>query len=329
MQSTGDIFLNDPVLYEQAIEPWNVICRPQNAGDFRYRMQYMTLSSIVIYREQFSLASNVMGALPEGMFAMAVPISTGKSTNYWKHPLHIYGLPAMFSGMVDVEFDNQQTQIIILIDKSLLRGYLRLDKYDHLADALNVKHVLPCNSKRIRNFSYMLQRLLGFALITLDAFDTQANVTSIEEDLLEQLDTLIQCSDGKQVAVRLPNRRRVVNLTLEYINDTGYTFLTIPEITNAVGVSQRTLEYAFQDEFGLTPLDFLRLKRMHAARRKLLAASKEEVKIGDVCKQLGFYNPGRFSVKYKQLFGESPSETLRTRPRSVSSVPKCVFNNHN
>ena len=58
------------------------------------------------------------------------------------------------------------------------------------------------------------------------------------------------------------------------------------------------------------------LHRMRTVHRRLRDADPHLTRVTDIAVQHGFYELGHFSVKYRQIFGESPSETLRGR-RSV------------
>ena len=85
-------------------------------------------------------------------------------------------------------------------------------------------------------------------------------------------------------------------------------------------VSHSTLEAAFKSVTRLTPQVFLRLRRLNRARAALLSADPLRERVTDVATQMGFTELGRFAVRYRELFGESPSETLRRGPCGSVSV---------
>ena len=62
----------------------------------------------------------------------------------------------------------------------------------------------------------------------------------------------------------------------------------------------------------------LRLQRVHA---ELAANSPESVTVTMVAGRWGFVHLGRFASQYRQLFGETPSETLRARGQSAYPTP--------
>lgn len=90
-------------------------------------------------------------------------------------------------------------------------------------------------------------------------------------------------------------------------------------LCQALGTSQRALAYAFQEVLGLSPLAWLRVIRLNAVRRDLRRLARQTVptdSIYDVATRHGFWHFGRFSVEYRQHFGERPTDTLRSLAKS-------------
>ena len=87
------------------------------------------------------------------------------------------------------------------------------------------------------------------------------------------------------------------------------------------GVAERTLRAACEEHLGMGPIRFLALRRMHLVRRALLHAHPSEATVTRIATDQGFWELGRFSVAYRALFGESPSETLR---RPAEKIAICL-----
>ncbi len=87
--------------------------------------------------------------------------------------------------------------------------------------------------------------------------------------------------------------------------------LSVRHVAAALGVSERTLQWAFQRHFGLAIMTFVRQRRLEQANRKLLAADVDAMTVTTVAMDSGFQHLGRFSSAYRQCFGEYPSESLR------------------
>jgi AraC-like DNA-binding protein len=87
--------------------------------------------------------------------------------------------------------------------------------------------------------------------------------------------------------------------------------LYIPDICNAIKVSDRTLRMCCQEHLGMSPKRYLLLRRMVFVRRALRAAGPDAATVTDVATRYGFWQLGRFAVDYRSLFGEAPSATLQ------------------
>ncbi|MFE8595897.1 AraC family transcriptional regulator [Archangium violaceum] len=85
--------------------------------------------------------------------------------------------------------------------------------------------------------------------------------------------------------------------------------IALADIVAAAGVPERSLRAAFIAARGMPPVAFLRRRRFEIARQTLLAGAPGTTVTGVVA-SLGFVSGGRFSVEYKKLFAESPSDTL-------------------
>jgi len=89
--------------------------------------------------------------------------------------------------------------------------------------------------------------------------------------------------------------------------------LHIAEICAALGVSERLLRALCAEHLGMGPIAYDRLRRMSLVRRTLRHGDGIGEMVSTVAQRFGFRSSGRFSLKYRETFGESPSATLRRR----------------
>jgi AraC-like DNA-binding protein len=90
--------------------------------------------------------------------------------------------------------------------------------------------------------------------------------------------------------------------------------LFVSDLCRVAKVSERTLEYAFKEVMGLTPMTYLVRLRLHQVRQALLAATRGSTTVSAEALNWGFWHFGDFSRAYKECFGELPSDTLRRQP---------------
>lgn len=88
--------------------------------------------------------------------------------------------------------------------------------------------------------------------------------------------------------------------------------VTVTDMARALRISVRQLQYVFASHFGATPTEILRDIRLANARRLLNAmTSNTATTIAEAAYACGFSHLSRFSIAYRERFGESPSETVR------------------
>ena len=88
----------------------------------------------------------------------------------------------------------------------------------------------------------------------------------------------------------------------------------LSELCAAANVSERTLQNAFNNIMGMSPLTYLHRLRLHRARDELRKSESSSTTVTDVAMNWGFWQFGEFSRAYKNCFGELPSKTLKRNP---------------
>jgi AraC-like DNA-binding protein len=113
-------------------------------------------------------------------------------------------------------------------------------------------------------------------------------------------DAAQRAADLAEAQVRLVEDWMEANLTKP---------LGVDDLAAMANVSARSLQLAFRRLRGCSPMQALMQRRLAFARR-LLEHAGPGVNVTSVAMDLGFFNLGRFSVRYRNAFGEAPSATL-------------------
>lgn len=105
-----------------------------------------------------------------------------------------------------------------------------------------------------------------------------------------------------------------VRIELEKVCEWARAHLTQPisltEMERMSGLSARVLQYSFKKSLGLSPKEWLRKQRLHAARSVLLNPN-DNITLTSLAYDFCFSSPSEFSQYYKQEFGELPSKTIK------------------
>jgi AraC-like DNA-binding protein len=103
----------------------------------------------------------------------------------------------------------------------------------------------------------------------------------------------------------------------QYIEAHSEGPIRMAELARDLGVSLRALQAAFRRQLGHSPTEYLFGCRLMKVRQQLLNAS-EGATVTSLATECGFVNLGAFSARYRNAFGELPSETLSRRRRGRS-----------
>jgi AraC-like DNA-binding protein len=175
-----------------------------------------------------------------------------------------------------------------------------------------------------------LHKIVGqLAHDTPDLLEQPEVRRSLEERLIH---VMVRClAEGVGVTASGAHRHDAIIARFEeFLESNRDRPLYLTEICSAVGVAERTLRACCEEHLGTGPIRFLTLRRMHLVRRALLGAEPSKSSVTSILTDHGFWELGRFSVAYRTLFGETPSETLRRPPRhettnALASFRKLAF----
>lgn len=87
--------------------------------------------------------------------------------------------------------------------------------------------------------------------------------------------------------------------------------LALADLAAVAGVRAETLIRNFKRRHGVTPMRFVRQRRLEEINRLLRDGEPRSLRVTDVALQFGFTQLGRFAGTYRAAFGETPSQTLR------------------
>lgn len=134
---------------------------------------------------------------------------------------------------------------------------------------------------------------------------------AVEQSLL---DALAEClSDPAALSVTSAHKRHdmIMRRFRRVLEEAPDEALYVPEICDAINVPERTLRLCCQERLGMSPKQYLLLRRMHMARRALSASDPATTTVTDIATRFGFWHFGRFAGCYRLIFGEPPSLTLQ------------------
>jgi transcriptional regulator GlxA family with amidase domain len=113
------------------------------------------------------------------------------------------------------------------------------------------------------------------------------------------------------------SHRQVVSCVEEFLRAHLDEPVQISELCSLTGVSERSLRNACHAVCGTSPKRLLTRRRMEAVRHALETARPGHDTVTRIATRYGFYELGRFAATYSSLFGERPSQTLRSSAAGI------------
>lgn len=164
-----------------------------------------------------------------------------------------------------------------------------------------------------RQFRNTLQFVANALEGPLRELDNPLLTRQMEEMLLTQVLTLLpnNLSDAMTDSAMRGALPYHVKRARDHIHAHAHETIGVAEIAAAARCGYRTVQNAFNDAYGMSPMAYLRLIRLKRVRSALLAGDPELGTIAEIARSWGFGHMGRFADIYRRRFGELPSETVR------------------
>ncbi len=217
------------------------------------------------------------------------------------------------SALTPMELKNNPTES----DLSPIRVIVIAFKKNVVVEALKAKYgvfyeSIPWVSRLDENLlkNSLLQSLATWLILEFEKQDFPASTSWIhlEQALLE----MFIVNMDRRHSVRTDEtivKRPWFNDLEHWINANLTDSIQMDDLEKIAGVSKRSIQKAFQEYRGCSPMQAVSHLRLLKAREMLLAKNKK-VTVLDVAMTFGYLHPSRFASKYKKEFGENPSETL-------------------
>ena len=93
-----------------------------------------------------------------------------------------------------------------------------------------------------------------------------------------------------------------------WLRDNFQKPLNVEQLASIAGMSKSTLHHHFRGVTAMSPLQFQKQLRLHAARRRMLT---EELDAASAAYEVGYESPSQFNREYKRFFGKPPIRDIQ------------------
>jgi len=166
-----------------------------------------------------------------------------------------------------------------------------------------------------------LRDVLMLASHSPDTFAQPNVIESIEESMLQAVDLAMAAASPAPEGKRLSLNHYLVLVRKfdEFVAVNAGKTLYSADVARQLGVSVRTLHNAVVAIRGMSMHRYMRLRRLWNVRQQLVRTESPQ-SIKAVALTHGFWHMGEFTSLYRELFGETPQQTL-SAARKPPGVP--------
>ena len=291
---------------------WNRECTQLRPGRFFGKIAIAHTAHMQMGRVSWNTAIQARGQAPHGTRAIAVPIGSNPAPSFYGAAIGGKEVVTEQEG-TEVDFRGAKTCEFLLmsVGVSLLQRHAAaLWGEPFESRVVDGRMNLGTVAARTRLAHCWL---LVFARVQRDpaALSNPHVARMVEHSVLNALLWIAAPPPGRS----LPARRQVLaRRAEEFIRVRIDAPITLFDICDWVGASERSLHLGFLERFGMSPMAYLKVLRLNRARRQLRDAAPG-TSVTDVAMRSGFLHLGRFATDYGRFFGEWPSATLRHLPQ--------------
>lgn len=298
--------------FAQITKPWDLDFRQIDSGEFRANLLQVRSQSWQVNQAKLSRKLDQRGHSPLGLRTFGILSKQSPDIIWHGHETQKNNIMVFPE---NCELDSQSPPGFDVMTLSYKEDLL-LDVIDTLGqgndtDILKQAEVVNCNPDSIAILQCTVDYVIGDLKQNAPNMSEAQVLYEIEYEIPRAIILALSSQDTKEKKPSPKQRYLTVKRVKEYLEAYTYEDITVRDLCRAAFVSERTLRYAFNEYFGISPKSFVKMIRLNQVRRDLRNTPLDEKNISDIANKWGFWHLGQFAKDYRSLFGELPSETTR------------------
>ncbi len=279
----------------------------------------VVLGPLQLVRLRYNRALHVAGVKPPGQQVFALNLAPLDTTDAIRSHGQLLTAASIFgtrpTGEAHLVLPDSSEFGLLSMKRELFQQWALDLGFGHLEEHLPATNWLALDPQSFEGLRRFVLHLFRVATHQPDLFEEPTWQRLALNDFVPLLMSGLSQSLGQGVRpARTPARIDMVKRLQRWMADHPTEPITLDDLCRQMYVSRRSVIQGFREHLGIGPMAYLKLQRLHAVRRQLLAAAPDQVSVTGVAANFGFFNSGHFARDYRQLFGELPSITLLARP---------------
>ncbi|MHC4145774.1 MAG: helix-turn-helix domain-containing protein [Planctomycetota bacterium] len=307
--------ITDPTAVGDSVEVYDMDVINLDPEDFEYRQVIVPLEECSLIYQHTNTALRTRSRIYED-FESCFILGPHARGSFDGKELHPFALIAAGPGaQAEVIVDNDYENVGWLVPPQVLDKHLALRGKKRDFAIPEDPEVWHPAEEVARDLFELGARIAEAAENTPEIFDDShwARYGAQVEFMDSLLATIESCDPDETVDTDKKGRSysQIVRTCEDYTLNLEGRRPYMSELCATANVSERTLQNAFNNIMGMSPLTYLHRLRLHRARDELRKAKSGSTTVTDVAMNWGFWHFGEFSRAYKNCFGEVPSRTLK------------------
>jgi AraC family ethanolamine operon transcriptional activator len=308
-------FATDVNEHAANLDGWRQIYDQLSPGKFRGSIGELWIGKLQIFRETTSHKVRQSCNPWQNSWWFGIPSSADQGQSKLGNKYIDADAIAVRAGNTDFELlTPDDFEILgIVIEQEELAEYLRAT--EQLSDLPSFpEDMLRVGQRRRTHLQTLLEQILTEVTYTphllMHAGARQAMKASVLEALADTCQVQIRPSRLSSTTI---SHHSLVSQIRDYILSRRDETVTVADLCRSFYVNRRTLQNAFHNAVGMSPVAYLRAIRLNGLRRTLRNSTSPVVTVQDAAAEWGFWHLSQLASDYKRMFGELPSESLRQR----------------
>jgi len=298
--------------FTQATRAWDLDFIQLDRGNFETEITQVGVGNFLLAQASFNRFIDQRGSSPPGLWTFAI-LADKSSDIIWrgrqvgKKSLMIYAPGSEIDAQSRPGFD----VYTLSYPESLLDELAQMSEIPSFRTLIESSDLVAANSSELSKCREQTKHVLSAIKEQPLKLNSRAMLDEMKFSLSQQLISILVFSRPEYHKPSYRKRNRALGRAKAYLREHGEEPVTVRDLCRVSEVSERTLRYAFLEQFGVSPKSYLLAMRLNGVRRQLSHADSSSATIADVANHWGFWHMGQFAKDYRRLFGELPSETLR------------------
>lgn len=299
--------------HAEALAQWDQTYDQLSAGPFEGNLVDMWFGGIQVFRETTNRSVSQHGASWQDAYVIGVPLAS-KGNGLFSRQL----LPpdAIFT-FSDQEFSLRTPEefdvVGIAVPHAMFSEFAGLHAEPDLLQLFSQPCVLLPPKAQLEELRTCLESIFDPANFEPKLLRYPQIQNTMRSAIIGHLLEVLQfATQAPKPPPSFKSRCYVVDQAVEFALAHADDPVTVADLCTQTNVSRRMLNYCFQDVLDTNPVQYLRAIRLNGVRRDLRSGDGSNTSVRDIACKWGFWHLSRFAGEYRTMFGELPSDTLRT-----------------